>query len=49
MKIVSPKSDEAHIDHKVRVPIYILIFAIYLSRSQWVGEKQSKLKYKPDK
>jgi len=36
---VAKKSDKAHIDHKVRVPIYILIFAIYLSQSQWVGEK----------
>jgi hypothetical protein len=25
------KGDEAHIDYKVRIPIYILVFAIYLS------------------
>ena len=39
MKIMFPKSDGAHINHEVRVPIYILIFAIYLSRRVGVRRK----------
>jgi len=30
---------EAHVDYKVRVSINILIFAIYLGHSQWIGAR----------
>jgi hypothetical protein len=36
---ITSSSDEAHIDDKVRVPIYVLVFAVYLNQNQWVGKR----------